>query len=293
MKKGILWATVVAWPALALVTLSALASRRMTRRQPPDPMHSPAEYGLPFEEIAFLSRDSIPLRGWFIPAPSSRGTIIFCPGYTGSMDSDLLYAPAFHAHGYNVLMFDFRGHGRSGGNVITMGYHERQDVLAAIEFLGRRGIHRVGLLGFSMGGAVAMSTAPLSPAVQAVVSDGGFARLEALISGSLASKGVPALLATLMGKLIMSMMSLWLGCPLREADPIRWVDKIAPRGLFLIHGARDRLVPTSDVRLLFERAGEPKKLWIEPNAGHRQVDKMAPERYLATILEFFDSFFPP
>ena len=50
--------------------------------------------------VTFLTEDGIVLRGWFIPAENCRGTIIFCAGHSGSMDSDLKYAPAFHQHGY-------------------------------------------------------------------------------------------------------------------------------------------------------------------------------------------------
>ena len=256
-------------PTAALGITAWLAARRLTGRQPPDSLASPSDFGLAFENVSFRSSDGVILRGWFIPSPANRGAIILCPGHTGSMDPDLEYAPAFHARGYHVLMFDFRGHGRSGGEQITLGYHERRDLLATIDFLRRRGVNSVGLLGFSMGANVAMITAPLSPAVRAVVSDSGFATLETSIAGWMRHKGAPALVANALGALSMYFAGLQIGHPISEVYPIRWVDLIAPRGLFIVHGGRDVHAPASDAQALYERAGEPKEIWIQPDAGHR------------------------
>jgi len=159
---------------LAAGGLAALAwsfSGRMIARRTPNTRTSPADHGLPFEEVAFQARDGVPLRGWFIPAPQARGTVVFCHGHAGSMDPDVQYAPWFHQAGLNVLMFDFRGHGRSDGERVSMGALERQDLLGAMDYLAGRGIERAGVLGFSMGGVVAILTAPLDERIVAVASD--------------------------------------------------------------------------------------------------------------------------
>ena len=294
MRISLVAGMLIGTPVAALGAVAMLVARRLTRRPPPDPVASPEEYGLPWENVAFLTNDSITLRGWFIPCQPgpARGTIIFCHGHNGSMDPDLQYAPAFHHHGYNVLMFDFRSHGRSDGNLVSLGYYERRDVLAAIRFLKQRGIERVGLLGFSLGGAVAISTAPLSSAVQAVISDSGFAAFDTVIIGWLKQKGAPELPAACLARLIVRCIGMRLGHPLSEAYPINWVDRIAPRSLFLIHGAEDTLTPASEARRLYARAGEPKELWVVPGAGHREIDAAVGETYTSRILEFFDRVFP-
>ena len=288
-----------AWIGLALAlpaaagALVAYGVRRLIARRPPDPPASPADFGLAYEPVAFSAADGVPLCGWFMPAQGpARGALIFLHGQAGSMDGDLRYAPACVAGGYHVLMFDFRAHGRSGGDWVTFGYYERQDVLAAIGFLQARGITRVGLWGFSMGGAVVMLSAPLAPAVRAVVSDGGFARLETTVVGWLGEKGLPAFLRLPLARAIILAASLRLGCPLSATDPIRWVERIAPAGLFLIQGGADPYIPLRDAQALLARAGDPKQLWVEPGAGHREVEAHAPADYLPRVLAFFDRFFP-
>jgi dipeptidyl aminopeptidase/acylaminoacyl peptidase len=283
---------------LIIGAVSLYGSSRLIRRRVPDAPSDPAQYGLTYEEVTFPSRGGLILRGCFIPVSGARGTVVFCHGHAGSMDPDVKYVPAFYERGYNVLMFDFRGHGRSEGQHVSMGYHERQDLLGAVDYLQSRGIDRVGVLGFSMGGAVAMATAPQSEAIRAVVSDGGFARLSDTIAAgvrerspsSRSGQGLPGFLASMVGHLIVWLMGLRLGCSLSEADPIRWVDRIAPRALFIIHGALDPFVAVEEARELYAAAGEPKEIWIVPEAGHREADRRHPEEYCHRVLAFFDQW---
>jgi len=275
---------------LIIGAISLYGSSQLIRRRVPDAPSDPAQYGLTYEEVTFPSRDGLTLRGWFIPAPEARGTVVFCHGHAGSMDPDVKYVPAFHERGYNVLMFDFRGHGRSEGQHVSMGYFERQDLLGAVDYLRSRSIDRVGVLGFSMGGAVAMATAPHSEAIRAIASDGGFARLSDTIAAGVREQGLPGFLASLVGHFTIWLMGLRLGCSLSEADPIRWVDKIAPRALFIIHGALDPFVAVEQARELYAAADQPKEIWIVPEAGHRQADRRHPEEYRHRILAFFDQW---
>jgi fermentation-respiration switch protein FrsA (DUF1100 family) len=273
-----------------IVALALYGARVLTRRRVPDLPVSPLDYGLAYKEVAFPSRDGLTLRGWFIPAALPRGTVIFCHGHAGSMDPDLKYVPAFRDRGYNVLLFDFRAHGRSDGQIVSMGSQEQRDLLGAVDFLQGRGIKRVGVLGFSMGGRVAISTAPQSEAIAAVVSDGGpVTLLESIVAGS-RERGLPGVLA-----LPVAWLTLWLagrlvGCNLSEADAVYWVSKLAPRALFLIHGGRDPYVSTAAVEALFAATGEPKELWIVPKAAHRQVDAQHPDEYLTRVIGFFDRY---
>lgn len=281
--------------ALAIVILIAgsiglYGSQQVIKRRTPDVRTDPADYGLNYEEVAFQSHDGLTLRGWFIPAEKPRGTIVFCHGHAGSMDPDIEYAPTFHDNGYNVLMFDFRGHGRSEGQCVSMGYLERLDLLGAVDYLRSRGIDRVGVLGFSMGGAVAISTAPQSEAIGVVVTDGAFARLGGAIASGARERGLPAWVAAWVSPLIIGLASLRLGSWLPRADPIRWVDKIAPRALLIIHGGLDPYISLAEVQELYAKAGEPKDLWVVSEASHRQVDKQRPDEYKARLLAFFDKW---
>jgi fermentation-respiration switch protein FrsA (DUF1100 family) len=277
---------------LLLATLAGLAwggSSKLMARRIPDPKANPTDYGLTYEDVSFHSRDGLTLRGWFVPANSfARGTIIFCHGHAGSMDPDTAYVPWFNETGFNVLMFDFRAHGRSEGDRVSLGYFERQDLLGAIDYLRSRGITEVGVMGFSMGGAVGLVAAAQNEAICAVISDGGFARLEGAVRGWGLERGLPHWLALTTARLIITVTGWRLGVRLSEADPIQWVARIAPRAVLFIHGDQDPFVTITDVEALYAKAGEPKALWRVAEAQHRRVDQARPIEYRERVIDFFE-----
>jgi uncharacterized protein len=272
----------------ALAVLAWAGSSKLMARRVPNPQTSPADFGLTFEDVSFQSRDGLTLRGWFIPADPAEPAVIFCHGHAGSMDPDVAYAPWFHAAGFSVLMFDFRAHGRSEGNRVSLGCLERQDLLGAIDYLQGRGIMEVGVMGFSMGGAVGITTAAQCESIRATVSDGGFAHLESAVIGWGLERGAPRWLTLPLARLIITVAGWRLGVRLTEADPIRWVAQIAPRAVLFVHGDRDVFVPVADVEALYARAGEPKELWRVAEAEHRRVDRLQPEEYRKRVIGFFE-----
>ncbi len=291
--------------AVIFVGLIALRwSTELIKSPDPDRRSSPADYGLPFTEVLFPSRDGLTLHSWFIPAQGlgafslededwatgSKGTVVFGHGRFGSKDPDLKYAPFFREAGYNSFLFDFRGHGRSEGDYTSFGFHERKDLLGAIDFLRTKGISSVGVIGFSLGAVVGIGTAAICEEIKAVISDGAFVELRGTLARGARERGFPQWLIRWLGPLILWLAARRVGGNLEDINPLRWVDKIAPRALFIIHGGRDRYISTDDVRRLYERAGQPKELWIVPEAGHRRVDEIYPEEYQKRVLGFFDRY---
>jgi len=216
--------------------------------------------------------------------------VIVMHGRSCSLDWDVHRAPFLHAAGFNVLFFDFRGHGRSPGRLVTFGCLERQDVEGAVEFLASRGIRRIGLLGFSYGGMAAMPGAPLCPEVHAVISDGGPASLRSAITGLAVERGLPRWLGRFLVWLTVATTSLRLRANLFAYEPVRWVGKIAPRPILFIHGELDPYL--SDFAELVAAAGEPKLAWRVPGVGHVKVSDTYPDEFRRRVLEFFESSLP-
>jgi alpha-beta hydrolase superfamily lysophospholipase len=279
---------------LAVVLVFALAwygSGRLLYPPRRPPASSPGDYGLEAQSVSFQPRQDLVLRGWFVSAENPKGTVVVCHGYAGDCSPDLPYARLLRDAGYNTLLFDFRSHGQSDGHSISLVYFERQDLLTALDYLKGRGITRVGLIGFSMGGAIAISTAALSQMVVGVVADCSFAELHLVVQTAALAHGFPGWLAPLLGWLTVAVASLRLRANLFSADPIHWVDKIAPRPLLLMHAGEDRSTPVVNATRLFDAAHEPKELWVVPNAAHRRIEEVAPEEYSRRVLEFFDRVF--
>lgn len=256
------------------------------------PASCPPDYGLTAEAISFETRDGLILRGWFIPAPGrAKGTLVFSHGYAGDCSPDLVYVPFLNRAAYNVCLFDFRGHGTSEGDFTSIVHYERGDLIDAIDFLRRKGISRVGLVGFSMGGAIALATTPLCPEVVAVASDSTFSELTAIIRNAAVQRGFPRLGAVLVSRLVVLLASLRVRANLFSADPIRTIAKISPRPVLIMHGEADTAIPVGEAYRLFRAACEPKELWVVPGAEHRQIETIQPEEYRCRLVQFFDRAF--
>jgi len=281
---------------LAVLALAALAfglygSLYLTRPLRYAHRVTPAEMGLPGEAVTFPSRDGLPLAGWLIPAENAKGTIVFGHGYGGGLDEhDFQHAAVLHRHGYRLLLFDFRGQGASGGHYRSMGAREQDDMLGAIAFLQSSGLSdRLGAFGVSMGAVVAYIVAAQRPEVRAVVGDSAFASWQGIIRhGLIAERGAPPFLATILAWLVTRLTALRLGFRAAQVDPVRFIGRISPRPVLIIHGAEDRQVPAEDARQLYAAAAEPKELWIVPGAGHTGSLAQAPEEYVRRVVAFFN-----
>lgn len=283
--------------AVAAILLAAwLISGRIVRRRPPDLTDTPDNYGLPFEHVTFTARDGVELGGRLTSERGSqRPTVVFCAGMFGSMDGDAPLVPHFWRAGFDVLQFDWRGHGISDGPRVTLGLREPDDLRGALDFLQARGVPRIGLMGFSLGGAVALRTAAEDPRAACVVSDGGFATVEGALTGGVAERlgeRTARVLRPLLW-LVLRFVEVRLGERLSTASPLPVVGRIAPRPVLMIHGADDPLVPPAAQVALIEACQPPKALWQVEGAGHREAYERAPEEYLRRVLGFFRAGLAP
>ena len=281
--------------ALALGVAYAVASAYLTGLATTAERHlavgNPSDLGLDFEAVSFVSSlDQIVLRGWYLPASHERA-IIFVHGIHGNRwdtfhHIDELIARHVHA-GYDVLTFDMRAHGESGGDRFTLGWKERYDMRSAVDFVIRRGIPagRIGVWAQSLGTAGALLAAPDVPEIAAVVTDSAFADARLLIDSEVQLRtGLPPVFSpgiTLIGGRL-------YGIDLDAIPPEKTVARIAPRPILFIHGDADTRIPAEHSRRLLAAAQNPAaELWIVPGAGHVQSFATDPEAYAARVLGFF------
>lgn len=273
--------------------LANLAASYLMRRRFPDTPDTPDDHGIGYENVTFPSRsDFLKIGAWWIPAgqtETARGTIIMCHGQEGSMDRDTPRMIALHKAGFNVLMFDFRGHGRSEGNQVTFGMYEKEDLLGALDYLvDVRGIEKVGLYGFSMGAATGLITAALSERITCLVVDSPFGRLARTLSGWWRQRGVPIPLAREMARWILAMCTLRTAGRIDQTDPIRWTVHIGPRPILYIFGARDPYVSKRDIERMVSLTAGPTELWTVEKVGHRGAYAVNPEEYNRRVVAWFE-----
>jgi len=244
---------------------------------------TPADLGIPYERVTFSSLDGVPLVGWWMPAPGASATVVFLHAYGASKQQSLAVAPFLHAAGYNVLAFDFRAHGESGGTHTTLGVEETKDVEGAVGWLeARGGAGAVALLGWSMGAATAINAAPRLPAVKAVVADSSFASLAAVAGRSLHQA---TNLPPQVGDATILFASWMTGHAPGDDDPAR-AARDGQQPLLLIQGGKDALVPPDNGVALQEAAGSRAQLWVVPGAAHTDALRAGAAEYEGRVLSF-------
>ena len=135
-----MWLAIVVGVGLALGVLLLVnyLATRATLRPPRTPFFiTPRDLGLPYQNVAFPSRDGIRLHGWWLPAPKPVGIAILCHGYLMNRCEPLPVARELWQAGFHCLVFDFRAMGKSEGDLCTIGDLERLDVLSAVDFATR------------------------------------------------------------------------------------------------------------------------------------------------------------
>lgn len=243
---------------------------------------TPADLGLAYEDVIFATDDGVVLDGWLIPAArDTAAAVVLLHGFGGNRLPELAAFVPWLQREYNVLQFDFRGHGRSPPGSTTLGGRERRDTAAAVRFLSERGMAPIALMGVSMGGANAILAAPDLP-VSAVVADSPYAQIHHPIASRLRERRYP--LSALAARVIVGAGGLRTRT--RLPSPLSAVARIAPRALLLIAPREDRLISWRQSALLHRAAGEPKELWVVDGAEHADAYRVAPAEYERRVLDF-------
>ena len=247
-----------------------------------------ADYGPTCREVRFTSAvDDVPLEGWFIDAPGTTA-ILQLHGRNGARDDFAEVTRELVREGYDVLTFDFRAHGESGGERYSLGPLETRDVEGALAYLKEQGATEVGVIAYSMGAATALLAAPDHPEIEALVVDSPFADLPSVLERELPrNSGLPSIFNP--GIIVAGQVAF--GIDLTINRPVEAVRRLNDRPILLIHGAEDALIPVSHAYSLRDAAGgNPNfEMWVVPGVGHVKAYGSTPTEYLERVTSFFDT----
>jgi len=182
-----------------------------------------------------------------------------------------LLAQRFCHAGFTTLIFNFRGAGRSEGNLDILGW--TRDLQAALDFLyNLKEVDntRFCLLGFSGGAAVSVYTAAHDPRVSSVVICSCPAEFRSLSQREAPLDTIQRFreIGSIRDKDFPPSIEEWQR-GFETITPIKWIDKISPRPLLMVHGDADEVIPLEHAHRLYQKAGKPKELKIIPDAIHR------------------------
>lgn len=218
----------------------------------------PEQFGLRAEDAEIRSADGTRLHAWFLPASgTAKGTVLHLHGNAGNITNHLPLVAWLPARGYNVLMLDYRGFGRSAGKPSLDGIVD--DAVAALQYARARpdvDRNRMVVFGQSLGGATALRMlARDSGGVRLAIIDSSFPSYRGIARDATAGSAM-APLASMVAP----------GLPGPDKDPVTALKSIQVPLIFM-HGMRDSVIPHTNSDAL-HAAAPSSVLWKFPDAEH-------------------------
>jgi pimeloyl-ACP methyl ester carboxylesterase len=269
-------------------------------------VRTPAELGLEADTVSFVTIDSLRLRAWWMPAAGEeqpKATIVLAHG-SGTNRSGMLGRARFLVRsGYNVLNLDLRAHGESEGKYMSPGWHEADDIRAAVAWIrSRPAAHSLPLivLGHSYGAVAALHVATDSGGdVAAVIADAPFRSYDAMMTNARrAMKDDPRVSRgqrwgmALVGVPGFRHMAVWMmrrdgrSIPEDSARASFAVTRLRTPAVLFIAGERDAIATAPEVRLLHDSSSVARKEYVELERASHRTHGDAPEQYERAVLSF-------
>lgn len=210
-------------------------------------VQTPDSFGLTFEEYWVETDDKVKIHGWYFPLENSDQVIVLSHGNAGNISNRITIAEALLEAGAAVLMYDYRGYGKSEGSPSEKGLYK--DVEAVTEGLIREKGYsedNIYMYGRSLGGTVAAYAATMFN-VGGLVLDSAFLNLRSMVSD--VYPFVPTFLAKY------------------EFPTDKFLQKLRDTPVIIMHSPNDEIVGFHNGKSLFDVAKEPKQ-FVELRGGH-------------------------
>lgn len=244
--------------------------------------------GLPAPLVdEILTEDGVRLEVWYYPSHNGAA-VVAMGGMTGSLGAQPPQVEALLEAGYGVLQVAGRACG-DPPSPVTLGYSESFDAQAALDYLLDRDDvdpEKIGIFGFSMGGAAAIQAAARDDGFAAVIAEGGYFNLgQDMVEGDGTGPSQWWLLP--FQYTVAWMYRLQTGVDPWLSSPVDVIAEISPRPLLLIYGENE--LASGRGQLQFEAAREPKELWVVSGGGHGTNHLAAGEEYGRRVAAFFEA----
>jgi alpha-beta hydrolase superfamily lysophospholipase len=226
--------------------------------------------------------DGLTLRGWYHPTEGRRHLVVLVHGLWESWRNMAALGRDLHRRGYDVLLFDLRGHGQSDPSRVFMGRRERGDLRAVLAWATRQGFtpDRIGWVGQSMGASTLLMEAANNPNIRVAVIDSPFGDLPELLDAQLSKHSH---LPRWFNPGILTAARLAFGVRTDDLVPIRSARLWGRRPLLLIHGEADSTVPVRQARQIARAAGPwCQAVWL-PGVEHVEGYRNDPGTYVAAV----------
>lgn len=239
------------------------------------------------QPVAFKASDGMALAGLLFLRPQAQRNFLMCHGYSRSKER--LYNLVKLFPNDNILIFDYRAHGESQGDFTTIGYYEKDDVVAAFNLLNNHETAKslpIFGIGVSMGAVSLLGAASQGLPFKGLVIDSAFKSLDLQLAKMFPEKtGLPL---TPFMSFCQTIFEYLCQCSMQEVNAHAWAETLtAP--ILIIHSNQDRLADVAAAHELYAKVPGHKKLWIVDDAHHAGIFKLYPDDYLQQVTSFLDS----
>jgi dipeptidyl aminopeptidase/acylaminoacyl peptidase len=265
------------------------------------PQATPGDVGITdYREVTLTTSDGLALRAWYVPPPGDTPgpALIFTHGISSNRAHWLTELPLLYDAGYGGILFSFRNHGESEGDITTMGLLEVRDVRAALDYLldqPQVDPERIAIAGDSLGGATALMAAAEMPEIRAVVASSPYSSLLDVVGDR--ARTDFRLPARPTADLVLFFTNRLSGEDLYTVDPLAAAQQVAPRPMWIIHGELDRTTPVSSTERIVAALGGADApnldVWIVPGVGHSDFRYYNNGPFQARLLDFLDTALAP
>ncbi|MDD4070316.1 MAG: alpha/beta hydrolase [Candidatus Izemoplasmatales bacterium] len=212
--------------------------------------------------------------------------VVIAHGHTYTHHGAIKYAKIMDELGYNVIMYDQRYHGLSGGKNCSLGYYEKYDLYDIITLVYEEFGDDIylGTYGESMGGATVLLEQVLDERIDFVISDCSFSSLNKLVKEQLKLKHVPGFVLFFVG----IFFKIITGIKMKEVKPIESVMN-SMKPIMFVHGKQDKLIDYHHSEEMYNIHKGKKKLYIASgNAFHAQSYFSNPKDYFENVRNFLE-----
>jgi uncharacterized protein len=249
----------------------------------------PSDFGLRFKPLLVRGARAVILRGYFIHALTvkARATIIILHGIGSAKEVYFDFARWLAEQGFNVVVYDQRAHGRSGGKYCTFGFYEKRDVSRVItKVLKKHSKLPIGIHGTSMGGAVALQTLAIEKRLSFGIIESTFNTLENVIEEY--SVDMLKFRSRWLVRRILSRSAKIAQFRPFDIQPVESCRHIE-QPILLIHGDADEKIPiTFNLDNFNALKTTDKEFYIVKGARHEDVREVGGAAYEQKMLEFLN-----
>ena len=240
-----------------------------------------------YKEFTATSKDGINIHAVFYTGADNADTVLLCHGHGVNLNYMNDMVKFLRVAGYNILLLDFRAHGRSGGRLCSIGLLEWQDIRAVLtkarelDYLKPAAV--VAAYGRSMGAASLINGASELPEIKAFILESSFARLRLVAAND--AYHTAMLPDTPLSDLAFWLVSRITGINYAGNQPVEQGKNLADRAVWLIHDELDSRADLKQFEML-KKSMPHASTWISPNSWHVCAHKKNPGEFEGRFLDF-------